>query len=62
MRLCVCVCVCVSVTDYTGQDMVMRIMHKKELNCQAMAPVVIEEEVREAPNTHTHTHTHTLHV
>ena len=27
--------------------MVMRIVHKKELGCQAMAPVVIKEEVRE---------------
>ena len=25
----------------------MRLVHKKELGCQAMAPVVIKEEVRE---------------
>ena len=25
----------------------MRIVHKKELGCQAMAPVVMKEEVRE---------------
>ena len=31
-----------------GSDVVMRIVHKKELGCQAMAPVVIKEEVREA--------------
>jgi hypothetical protein len=30
-----------------GSDVVMRIVHKKELGCQAMAPVVIKEEVRE---------------
>ena len=29
----------------------MRIVHKKELGCQAMAPVVIKEEVREQATT-----------
>ena len=33
--------------------MVLRIMHKKELGCQATAPVVIKEEVRESGSAKT---------
>ena len=29
----------------------MRLVHKKELGCQATAPVVIKEEVRENPSS-----------
>ena len=34
-----------------GSDVAIRIVHKKELGCQATAPVVIKEEVRESGST-----------